>query len=122
MNYTHNLKIILFDKNYNIIEDEIFLDEIKNILCQLNIQKIQWNGKNEDIQIKWDKKKLSNINRHFMGDLFSTPIYNIDSIIVNHANEIISRINNKSNYIIKFYIFKLIGDNKNCPDTCGIII
>ena len=56
-----------------------------------------------------------------MGDLFSEPIYNSDSIILNHTNEIISRVNNNSNYIIKFYISRLIGDNTVCLDGCGII-
>ena len=121
MTYTHNLKIILFDKDDNIVEDEIFLDKIKNILCKLNIQETQWNGKNENIMIKWDRKKLNNINKHFMGDLFSEPIYNLDSIILNHTNEIISKIDNNSNYIIKFYISRLIGENKICPDSYGII-
>ena len=121
MTYTHNLKIILFDKDENIVEDEIFLDKIKNLLCQLNTHSLKWNNKNENITIKWDKQKLNNINRHFMGDLFSEPIYNVDSIIVNHTNEIISKINNNSNYIIKFYISRIIGDYKTLLDGCGII-
>ena len=54
-----------------------------------------------------------------MGDLFSNPIYNFDSIIVNHTKQIISNINNKSNYNIKFYISKLIGDKTICKDSYG---
>ena len=56
-----------------------------------------------------------------MGDLYSNPPYNLDSIIVNHTNQIISSINNKSNYNIKFYISKLIGDKTICNDSYGVV-
>lgn len=119
--YTHNLKIILVDTNGNIVSDNDFLDEIKNALCQLNTKKVKWNNKNLDVTIKWDRKGLNNIEKQFMGDLYSNPIYSVDSIIVNHTNQIISNINNKSNYNIKFYISKLIGDNTICRDSYGVV-
>lgn len=119
--YTHNLKIILIDSNGNIILDNDFLDEIKNTLCQLNTKKVQWNNKNTDITIKWDRKELNNIEKQFMGDLYSNPICNFDSIIVNHTNQIISNINNTSNYNIKFYISRLIGDKTICRDSYGVV-
>ena len=56
-----------------------------------------------------------------MGDLFINPIYEHDSIIVNHTIQIISDINNKFNYDIKFYIFRLIGDRQICGNSYGII-
>ncbi len=119
--YTHNLKIILVDSNGNIILDNDFLNEIKNTLCQLNTKEVQWNNKNVDATIEWNRKELNDIDKQFMGDLFSNPIYNFDSIIVNHTKQIISSINNKSNYNIKFYISKLIGDRTICSDSYGII-
>ena len=42
--YTHNLKIILVDTDGNIVEDNIFLDEIKNTLCQLNTKVMWWSN------------------------------------------------------------------------------
>jgi len=45
MTHTHNLKIILLDKNNNIIEDIDILDEIKNILCLNNTNVLEWNNK-----------------------------------------------------------------------------
>ena len=119
--YTHNLKIILVDSSGNIILDNYLLDEIKNTLCQLNTNKVQWNNQNIDITIKWHRKELNNIEKQFMGDLYSNPIYNFDSIIVNHTNQIISNINNTSNYNIKFYISRLIGDKTICRDSYGVI-
>jgi hypothetical protein len=119
--YTHNLKIILVDNSGNIILDNDFLDEIKNILCQSNTKKVKWNNKNIDITIKWQRKELSNIEKQFMGDLFSNPIYNFDSIILNHTKQIILKINNTSNYNIKFYISKFIGDPTICRDSYGVI-
>ncbi len=119
--YTHNLKIILVDTNGNIILDNDFLDEIKNTLCQLNTTKVRWNNQNVNISIKWERKELNNIEKQFMGDLYSNPPYNLDSIIVNHTNQIISSINNKSNYNIKFYISKLIGDKTICNDSYGVV-
>ena len=119
--YTHNLKIILVDTNGNIVSDNDFLDEIKNTLCQLNTKKNQWNSTNLDVTIKWHRKELNNIEKQFMGDLYSNPAYNFDSIIVNHTKQIISSINNKSNYNIKFYIYKIIGDKTICRDSCGVV-
>jgi hypothetical protein len=119
--YTHNLKIILVDDNENIVVDNDFLDEIKNTLCQTNTTKIKWNNKNIDITIKWHRKKLNNIQKQFMGDLCSNSIYNFDSIILNHTNQIISKINNTTNYQIKFHISKIIGDPTICRDSYGVI-
>jgi len=119
--YTHNLKIILVDTNGNIVSDNDFLDEIKNTLCQLNTRKIQWNSKNLDVTIKWHRKELNNIEKQFMGDLYSNPIYDFDSIIVNHTKQIISNINNTSNYNIKFYISRLIRDKTICRDSYGVV-
>ena len=51
--YTHNLKIILIEKNI-IIEDEPVLDEIKSILSKNHTHKIEWNGRLPDITIKWN--------------------------------------------------------------------
>jgi hypothetical protein len=61
------------------------------------------------------------MEKQFMGDLYSNPAYSFDSIIVNHTKQIISSINNKSNYSIKFYISKLIGDKDVCKVSYGEI-
>ena len=119
--YTHNLKIILVDSSGSIILDNDFLDEIKNTLCQSNTTKHKWNGKNIDITIKWHRKELTNIEKQFKGDLYSNPAYNFDSIILNHTNQVILKIKNTSNYDIKFYIFKFIGNPTICRDTYGVI-
>ena len=107
MEYTHNLKIILLDNN-NIIEDKVTLNEIKSILSKNNTHIIKWNGQLQNFTIKWDKKELNEINQILMGDLFSYPIYEFDSIILQHTQETISKINCK--YIIKFYISRIICD------------
>ena len=52
-----------------------------------------------------------------MGDLFSLPIYQFDSIILHHTQQTIDNINCK--YIIKFYISRIIYDeiiDKNSID------
>jgi hypothetical protein len=118
--YTHNLKIILVDKNGKIILDNYILDEIKKTLCQLNTKKVSWNNENLEVSIKWERKELTNIEKELMGDLYSTPVYNLDSIIVNHTNQIISSIN-KSNYKIKYHISKVIGDKSICNNSYGIV-
>jgi hypothetical protein len=118
--YTHNLKIIMIDSDGNIVLDNEILDEIKKVLCQSNTKKIQWNGQNIDVIIKWHRIELNNIQIQFMGDLFTTPIYDFDSIIVNHTNQVISNYNNKHNYNIKFHISRVIGDKTICKDSCGV--
>jgi hypothetical protein len=119
--YTHNLKIILVDGDGNIVLDNDFLDEIKNALCLSNMKKVQWNGKKMDIIIQWHRKELNNIQKQFMGDLFTNPAYESDSIIVNHTTQIISSINNKCNYNIHFYISRVVGDKTICKDSCGVV-
>ena len=118
--YTHNLKIILID-NDNIVLDNDLLNEIKNKLCQLNITTVKWNNKNISVSIQWHRKELNNIDKHFMGDLFVNSIYDFDSILINHTKQIISSINNNSNYTVKFYIFRLIGDKTICSDSYGVV-
>jgi hypothetical protein len=119
--YTHNLKIILVDSDGSIILDNDFLDEIKRALCQLNTTKLQWYNKNIDITIKWHRKELNNIEKQFVGDLYSNPAYDIDSIILNHTKQIISTINNTSNYCIKFYISRIVGDKTICRNSYGVL-
>ena len=118
MNYSHNIKILLLDNNI-IIDDKKILNEIKNILTQNITHKIEWKGKLLDVTIKWDKKNLNEINQILMGDLFSCPIYEFDSIILKHTQETISKIN--CIYNIKFYISRIICDKVISKDCIGII-
>jgi hypothetical protein len=64
---------------------------------------------------------LPRIEKQFMGDLFSNSAYNFDSIILNHTSQIISKINNTTNYNIKFYISIVSGDPTICRDSYGVI-
>lgn len=117
--YTHNLKIIMIDGDGNIVLDNEILDEIKNALCQTNTKQIQWNGKKIDIILQWRRKELNKIQQQFMGDLFTNPMYDSDSIIVNHVSQVISSA--KHNYDIKFYISRVIGDKTICKDSGGVV-
>jgi hypothetical protein len=120
MEYTHNIKIILLDdKNSNIIEDEPILNEIKNILSRNHTHKMEWNGRFQNFTIKWDKIILSDVNKYLMGDLFSFPIYDSDSIVLRHTEETISKIECK--YIVKFYISRIIGDKKIDINSIGLV-
>lgn len=120
MEYSHNLKIILIDNNNNnIIEDNDVINEIKNILSKNHTHKIEWNGRVLDITIKWDKMELNKINQSLMGDLFSYPIYEFDSIILYHTKETISKI--KCKYIVKFYISRIIHDKKINKESIGFV-
>jgi len=117
MEYTHNLKIVLLDNN-KIIEDEVILNEIKNILSKNNSYKIEWNGKLLDVTLKWEKFILNEINQLLMGDLFSNPIY-LDRLILIHTQKTISKINCK--YKIKFYISKILCDYLIDQNSVGFI-
>ena len=117
MNYTHNIKLLILDHHSKIIEDIDLLNEIKNILCQNNTNFCNWNGRLKNITIQWFQKELNEIQQHFLGDLFSYPIYEMDSIILEHTEKTIAKINTK--YIIKFYISRLICDKKVSKDTFG---
>ena len=78
-------------------------------------------NRNMDITIIWQRKELTNIEKQFVGDLYSNPAYDIDSIIVNHTKQIISTINNESNYDINFYISRIIGNKTICRNSYGVI-
>jgi len=108
--YTHNLKIVLVDSNGNIVVDDEYLDEVKQTLCQLTTKKVHWNRQNVEITMKWHRKELTPIEQQFMGDLFSSPIYSLDGIILDHTRQIISSINPDPRYRILFHISRLIGD------------
>jgi len=118
MEYTHNLKIILLDNN-SIIEDNVILNEIKSVLSKNNTHKIEWNGELQNFTIKWDNIILSEINQALMGDLFSHPMYDLDTIILRHTQQTISKINCK--YIVKFYISRLICDKKINENSIGFV-
>jgi len=117
---THNLKIILLDNNNKIIEDNEVLNEIKSILSNNHTHVMQWNGQHQNFSIKWTKKELSEINQILMGDLFSNPIYDVDSIILNHTKKTISNI--KCKYIIKFHISRIICNKITSKDSAGIVL
>ena len=119
MSHTHNLKLLFVDTYGNIVEDEKHLQDIKNILCDSLTHIIELNGNIMNITILWDLKILDRIQTHFMGDLFSSPIYEKDSIIYKHTQKTIDSINSK--YKIIFYISRLIGDRHTIPDFVGFV-
>jgi hypothetical protein len=113
------MKIILLNKKLQLVEDLVFLQEVKNILNKNISHPIMWNGKLENFTIKWDTKALNEIQKQFIGDLFSFPIYEMDSIIVQHTEKIIATI--KTDYVIQFYITRIIMDKQISKETCGVI-
>lgn len=119
MEYTHNLKIILLDSSNNIIEDKPILDGIKKILSEDNTHSIGWNTKFLDVTIKWNKIVLTDVNQALMGDLFACPIYDYDSIILNHTHLTIANI--KCKYTIKFHISRLLRDKTINKNSGGVV-
>ena len=121
MEFTHNLKLLLVDKEKKVVmEDEAFLDEIKDILCQNNTCILDWNGKTQPFTYQWHKRNLTEVESQLMGDLFSRPIYEFDTILVRHVEQILSKIVNQE-YTIVFYVTRLIGDKRISSDSAGTI-
>jgi len=104
--YTYNLKLLLFDDNFNLVNDELELDRIKKHLLEDKPIFMKINGNFTDVTIKWDKKEISVIDEYFMGDLFANPIYNNDSLIMTHTQQRL--IHAYSKYNIKFHITRLM--------------
>jgi hypothetical protein len=119
MQYTHNLKLLLIDENNNIINNEEILNEIKCELVKENKHNLKWNDQYHNFIIKWDKIMLSDVNKQLMGDLFTRPIYDFDSIILDHTQETIKKLNCK--YFVKFYISKIICDKRIDKNSVGIV-
>lgn len=119
--YTHNLKMLLIDTDGNIILENEFLDNIKNTLCQSHTKQVVWNNTNLDVTINWHRKQLNDFEKHLMGDLFCNSIYDFDSVIINHAIKVISSIPNQSNYKIKIYMSRIIGDKTICAGSYGLV-
>ena len=122
MSHTHNLKLLFVDSYGNIVEDEKHLYEIKYIFTDLITHRMELNlnGKLENITIQWKLKSLDKIQSHFMGDLFSCPIYEKDSIIYKHTQKTIDSIPNPK-YRILFYISRVVGDRHTIPDFIGFV-
>lgn len=121
MSPTHNLKLLFVDSYGNIVEDDLHLQEIKYIFTDLITHRmdLNLNGKIENFTIQWNLKSLDRIQTHFMGDLFSCPIYEKDSIIYKHTQKTIDSINSK--YRILFYISRLVGERHAIPDFIGVV-
>jgi len=118
--YTHNLKIILVDTSGNIVEDEEYMDEIKQIFYEPQSHIISWTQKREVYTILWTRQKLDKLQSYCMGDLFSCPIYEKDSIILIHTQKTINSISNPK-YKIHFHISRVAGDKQIIPDFVGFI-
>ena len=118
MEFSYNMKLLLLDENNKVVEDQLFLDEVKNILCQSNSCTLFWNGKYHIFSYQWIKKDLDELEKYFMGDLFLCPIYTFENVLEEHVQQILSRFETK--YSIIFYIHKIIGEKKICKD-CFII-
>ena len=116
MSHTHNLKLLLVDSYGNIIEDETHLYEIKYIFTDPITHRMDLDL---NVTIQWNLKSLDRIQKHVMGDLFSCPIYEKDSIIYKHTQKTIDSINSK--YRILFYISRLVGDRHTIPDFIGFV-
>ena len=126
MMYTHNLKIILVDKQNNIITntntDDSFLASVKAKFTKNIIHPIEWNGKMENISVQWFQNPLNDVQKYFMGDLFACPIYEMDSILVKHCEKTIaSCITDNKEYSIRFHISRIIRDKQICLDTGGCV-
>jgi hypothetical protein len=118
--YTHNLKIVFVDTSGNIVEDESYMDEIKKIFCEPQSHIISWTLMRGIYTILWTRKKLDKLQSHVMGDLFSCPIYEKDSIILIHTQKTINSIPNPK-YKIHFHISRVAGDKQIIPDFIGFI-
>lgn len=113
LRYSHNLKVLLFDRETNnIVEDNVVLDSIKDALCKNNTHKVEWNKSLHNTTLKWEREKLTDIATYFIGDLFANPIYDYDSIIIQNTSRTIN--NNKLNckYNIRFHISRMPGDKE----------
>jgi hypothetical protein len=113
MVYTHNLKLLLTNKDMDVVPDGVFLQEIKNILRERITHKIYWNNQNIDFPIQWDFIQLPYIDTHFMGDLFANPLYEIDDVISKHTKQTIENFlknHDKNIYNVHFYISRIAGD------------
>lgn len=118
-NYTHNLKLLFVDNNGNIIDDEIHMNEIKTIFNEPQSCILEYNQKRNVFTIEWKQIQLNKIQTQFMGDLFTNPIYEKDSIIYRHTKKIINNI--KCKYRIVFYISRLIADIHYIPDFIDFV-
>jgi hypothetical protein len=118
--YTHNLNIVFLDTSGNIVQDETYMDEIKNKFCEPQSHIIGWTRKREVYTILWTRKQLNTLQSHCMGDLFSCPIYEKDSIILIHTQKTINSIPNPK-YKIHFHISRVIGDKQIIQDFIGFI-
>lgn len=118
----YNLKILLFDKNENIIQDDDFLEKIKEKLMENNTYNFLLNLKLEPFTIQWQRLTIGKKSKHFMGDLFSYPIYEIDSIIYKHTEQTIRSFASETKYSIHFHISRILADKVIHPEAAGVII
>jgi len=119
---THNLKIIFIDTNNKVVEDVNFLQEIQSVLTQEKTHHLEWNGKQHPFTIRWEKRSLDEIDKHFVGELFARPAYHQDSIIIEHTEKTLASIPaHPDGYDIRFYISRLLGDTRMLDACAGTL-
>ena len=107
--YTHDLRLILVDKNNNnIVEDNAILNKIKKIFTKKHTHEISYNEELQEVTIKWYRVGLSEIKKICMGDLCYKSIYN-DEAVLRHTEATIANI--KCKYDIRFHISKSVAAN-----------
>ena len=74
--YSHNLHIVLVDKQDNILKNAELMAEIYAEIADKSIQrKVRFLGKDIDMFMYWKKVAIVDFDRNFIGDLCTTPIH-----------------------------------------------
>jgi len=112
---THNLHILIkstYDKDIN---DNYILKKVYEELANIPIRRnILWNDQKIDTLIYWKKEQLNDIERHFMGDLFTTSIHNdslqykLTKIALREIENNIKKTMTNTQWKIIFHISKLL--------------
>lgn len=122
---THNLHILIkstegfreqsiespdVNQYNNFILDMVY-DHIANVQICRNFM---WRGQEVDTLIYWKKEQINDIERNFMGDLFTTSIhsdalqYELTKIALNEIENNIKKDINNTKWKIIFHISKLL--------------
>jgi len=103
--FTHNLKVLIFNKNNDLVEDVNLLREIKSMLQK----KYTYIIKSYELTVQWELKELNKLQIHFMGDLFTSSKCESDSIMYEHMENTLHDIEKelKMNDKIRFHISRM---------------
>lgn len=105
--YTHNLNIDIVDENDDTIGNQFLLETIYKELANKPImRKVQYDNKNFEVHLQWERLSITNIQKHFIGVLFIKSFYS-DKVLYETTKKVLEDILTKLKSLNEYSLFRI---------------